>query len=93
MFLGVRGKVQDYQQKEGITSFLLVFSENPLNDFVQLPKEYEELHYSNLICGVIRGALNQIQIEAVCTFEQDGLKVLKGVQHSQILVQMQKEKK
>jgi len=43
-------------------SFSLVFDENPLADFVELPEDgpYENLWYSNILCGVIRGALEMV---------------------------------
>ena len=43
-------------------SFSLVFDENPLADFVELPEDgpYEKLWYSNILCGVIRGALEMV---------------------------------
>lgn len=34
--------------------------DNPLADFVELPPAYGELRYSNLLCGVIRGALEMV---------------------------------
>ncbi len=43
--------------------FSLVFDENPLTDFVELPddgKAQDELWYSNILCGVIRGALEMV---------------------------------
>ena len=43
--------------------FGLVFEENPLSDFVELPDDgraQEELWYSNILCGVIRGALEMV---------------------------------
>jgi hypothetical protein len=44
-------------------SFSLIFDENPLTDFVELPEDgpYEKLWYSNVLCGVIRGALQMVQ--------------------------------
>lgn len=45
--------------------FGLVFEENPLADFVELPddgRSQEELWYSNILCGVIRGALEMVRI-------------------------------
>jgi len=44
-------------------SFSLIFDENPLADFVELPEEgpYEKLWYSNVLCGVIRGALEMVE--------------------------------
>ena len=43
-------------------SFSLIFDENPLADFVELPEEgpYEKIWYSNVLCGVIRGALEMV---------------------------------
>ena len=48
--------------KEG-RSFVLGFEENPLVDFVELPDDgraQEELWFSNVLCGVIRGALEMV---------------------------------
>lgn len=44
-------------------SFSLVLEENPLADFVELPDDgraQDELWYSNILCGVIRGALEMV---------------------------------
>jgi len=41
-----------------------VFEENPLADFVELPDDgraQEELWYSNILCGVLRGALEMVR--------------------------------
>lgn len=48
--------------------FALIFDENPLAEFVELPEEAlgggpsggEGLWYSNVLCGVIRGALEMV---------------------------------
>jgi len=42
--------------------FVLVFDENPLTEFVELPEEALEggLWFSNVLCGVIRGALEMV---------------------------------
>jgi hypothetical protein len=40
-----------------------VFEENPLADFVELPDDgraQDELWYSNILCGVLRGALEMV---------------------------------
>ncbi len=44
-------------------SWVQVLTDNPLADFVELPDEYRELKYSNLLCGVIRGALEMVSEE------------------------------
>ena len=41
--------------------FSLILDQNPLTDFVELPEEHPNLLYSNLICGVIRGALEMVK--------------------------------
>ena len=42
------------------TEFGLIFSENPLNDYVELPEKYRDLWYSNIVCGIIKGALEAV---------------------------------
>lgn len=49
-------------------SFGLVFEENPLADFVELPDDgraQEELWYSNILSGVVRGALEMVSFVLV----------------------------
>lgn len=48
--------------------FSLVFDENPLADFVELPDDgraQDELWFSNILCGVLRGALEMVGQEPV----------------------------
>jgi len=40
--------------------FSLIFDDNPLADFVELPEEAGDLYYSNILCGVLRGALEMV---------------------------------
>lgn len=45
--------------------FSLIFDENPLADFVELPDDgraQDELWYSNILCGVLRGALEMVTL-------------------------------
>ena len=37
-----------------------ILEDNPLTDFVELPEQLGALKYSNLLCGVIRGALEMV---------------------------------
>lgn len=37
-----------------------ILVDNPLTDFVELPDEFKELKYCNILCGVIRGALEMV---------------------------------
>lgn len=48
--------------------FSLIFEENPLADFVELPDDgraQDELWYSNILCGIIRGALEMVSTHPV----------------------------
>ena len=43
-----------------------MFEENPLADFVELPDDgraQDELWYSNIFCGIIRGALEMVRAD------------------------------
>jgi len=58
-------------------SFHLVFDENPLADFVELPDDgraQDELWYSNILCGVLRGALEMVQMQVDIRFVSDVLR-------------------
>jgi len=72
MFLGVVVEVTAWNA-EG-TAFSLQVYDNPLADFVELPPQYSGLVYSNILCGVIRGALEMIKYQVECRFVKDGLK-------------------
>lgn len=37
-----------------------ILEDNPLTDFVELPESYSGLIYCNVLCGVIRGALEMV---------------------------------
>jgi hypothetical protein len=53
-----------------------VFEENPLADFVELPDDgraQEELWYSNVLCGVVRGALEMVSFLPYLVGEGGGL--------------------
>lgn len=54
--------------------YKIYFNENPLNDYVELPDKFKGLWYSNMICGVIRGALEAINIKVECKYNKDTLK-------------------
>jgi len=69
MFLGVTAEVASASGSE----FCLQFAESPLADFVELPEQYSALAYSNLLCGVLRGALEMVQMRVECTLTKDTL--------------------
>ncbi|VDP04173.1 unnamed protein product [Soboliphyme baturini] len=55
--------------------FSLVFDSNPLTEFVELPPDsHKQLHYSQMICGTIRGALEMLNLEVHAKFVQDQLR-------------------
>lgn len=61
VFLNITPTVTNWTQ-DG-KGFSLVFEENPLADFVELPDDgraQDELWFSNILCGVIRGAMEMV---------------------------------
>ena len=90
MFLGVSCEVNAVPQSSSdpkpLEQFSLLMRENPLADFVVLPPQYQNtLWYSNLLCGVIRGALEMLNMKVNAFFVQD---VLKGDAQTEIRVQL-----
>ena len=69
MFLGVVPELTDWKEGKQCN---LVMKENPLADFVVLPPHFKaELWYSNVIAGIIRGALEMINLKVKVFFVQD----------------------
>ncbi|KAJ1491084.1 trafficking protein particle complex subunit 3 [Baffinella frigidus] len=66
MFLGVAANVAGWNQAE--TEFSLLLQENPLTDLVELPEELRGLKYCNVLCGVLRGALEMINLRVECDY-------------------------
>lgn len=61
IFMNITPTITNWSQDN--KGFNLVFEENPLADFVELPDDgraQDELWYSNMLCGVIRGALEMV---------------------------------
>jgi trafficking protein particle complex subunit 3 len=67
------------------TGFSLLINDNPLTDFVELPPQYSALCYSNVLCGVIKGALEMIQLQVDCRFVRD---VLRGDEVTELRVEL-----
>ncbi|KJE94127.1 BET3 family protein, variant [Capsaspora owczarzaki ATCC 30864] len=72
MFLGITPTVTGWDA-EG-REFSLMFDENPLTEFVELPESHKQLRYSNILCGVLRGALQMIHMKVETEFVRDTLR-------------------
>ncbi|NXQ18509.1 TPC3L protein, partial [Peucedramus taeniatus] len=72
MYLGVTPSVSCNSATGN--EFSLILDKNPLVDFVEeLPVERASFCYCNLLCGVIRGALEMVHLAAEVSFFQDRL--------------------
>ena len=69
-YLGIMGNYNQVSDKE----FHLFFQENPISFYVELPESLSNLCYSNIICGIIRGALEISGFEVKCEFVKDKMK-------------------
>ncbi|EGR47383.1 uncharacterized protein TRIREDRAFT_64332 [Trichoderma reesei QM6a] len=75
IFLNITPQVTNWTADNN--SFSLVFDENPFADFVELPDDgraQNELWYSNILCGVLRGALEMVQMQVEAHFISDVLR-------------------
>ena len=69
-FLGINGDLNQTSEKE----FHYIFQKNPLAMFVELPEHLKNLCYSNIICGMIRGLLENANFKVECNFVKDKTK-------------------
>lgn len=80
MFLGITADVTQWSD-DGHSCSLIISSELPFIDFVELPVQYHSLVYCNMLCGIIRGALEMVQLRVECQMIKD---VLKGDEYHEI---------
>ena len=71
MFLGIQPAVTNWNAT--FDEFSLVLDPNPLTEFVELPEDgkLDNLCYSQIICGAIRGALEMVQLKVECFVKSD----------------------
>lgn len=62
MFLGVPALVGSWSSDR--RTFSLVFTDNPLAEFTELPEKWGGVWYSNVLCGVIKGALEMVGLQS-----------------------------
>lgn len=58
MFLGISPSISNWSASGD--EFSLMFDSNPLTEFVELPDNYLQLKYSNILPGVLRGACEMV---------------------------------
>ncbi|CBQ70701.1 probable BET3-involved in targeting and fusion of ER to golgi transport vesicles [Sporisorium reilianum SRZ2] len=75
MFLNITPNVI-HHQPEDASEFSLILDENPLAEFVELPRDARAggLWFSNVLAGVLRGALEMVQMQTECFFVSDALR-------------------
>ncbi|CAO1625540.1 unnamed protein product [Jaminaea pallidilutea] len=71
----------------GQPEFSLILDENPLSEFVEMPPDAREggLWWSNVLVGVIRGALEMVQMQTQTWFVSD---VLRGDEQTEMRVRL-----
>lgn len=74
MFLNMVAETRNVDKDGRVCDF--IFKENPLAEYVVIPpvcRESTKLWYSNVYCGILRGALEMINITVKATFISDQL--------------------
>jgi len=91
LFLNIQPQVENWSNENKICS-LIIPEPNPLTEFVELPvstdsKITKELWYSQILCGVLRGALQMVQLDCDAYFVKD---VLRGDERTEMKLKLNK---
>ena len=62
MFLGFSPVITNWSAASD--EFSLILDNNPMAEFAELPEGHEGLLFSNILCGVLRGALEMVRLLA-----------------------------
>ena len=60
MFLGISPVITNWSAASD--EFSLILDNNPMAEFAELPEGHEGLLFSNILCGVLRGALEMVRV-------------------------------
>lgn len=84
VFLNITPQVANWSVNRD--QFSLILDHNPLSEFVELPQNaMRSLWYSNLLTGVLKGALEMVQMDCDVTFVSD---VLRGDPQTEIKIKL-----
>jgi len=88
MFLGVEAEA--VMRSEDGNEYSVVLRENPLALYVELPEAFRKtLWYSNVLCGVVQGALSMVGYDTRVAFKSD---TLRGDEVTEVTVKRVTEK-
>ncbi|CCD26245.1 TRAPP complex core subunit BET3 NDAI_0H00710 [Naumovozyma dairenensis CBS 421] len=84
IFLNITPQITNWDRKK--EAFSLILIDNPLSEFVELPMDaMKELWYSNILCGVLKGALEMVQLDCDVWFVSD---ILRGDPQTELRIKL-----